>query len=619
MTLGYTKRKIVQNEKGFAVKIVEISAGDNMKKTSRMALTPTLNRFKFLFDVMKTVTDNYIFIVDLKTSTALVTPNLVAEFNLPGEVLNNISEYWFPLIHKEEQPDYIIHFENTMLNNNPPEFVSENRIKNRKGNFVWMRTRARLGYDSNGNAIIFVGVMNKMAAQNHADEITGLLNKYQFEQEVKNALINYRENNIGGAIFLFGLDNFKMINEAHNRAVGDLILKHVADTVSVLLPFSLKLFKLDGDTFAFVLPGASEEDIESLFSNIQKALMNPKIINGRSFFCTISSGTVFYPQSGRDYLVLHKHAEAAMDLAKREGKNRNVIFTKEQYNRWVRSLYIREYLRKSVEKDCKDFELYFQPQVCAHNQRLLGAEALLRWHNPRGKMVSPKEFVPILEETKLILPVGRWVVEEAIKVTKKWRKIISNFKMSINLSYDQIKDLSFLEFVLDCLKRHEVPPSAIILELTERKIVADWSFVNQQFEDFRRHGVKIALDDFGTGNSSLASMKYMSCDFVKIDRAFIENVLESEFDYKLIKYTIMLCHSIGMKVCLEGVEDITEYELLRNQCHADVIQGYLFGRPETAPAFEEKFLTPYFGELNDNGFVINECPMHYEESIASEC
>lgn len=587
-----------------------------MKKTSRVPLTPTLNRFKYVFDTFKSITDAYLFIVDLKTGTALVSPNFAADFKLPGEVFNNISDYWFPLVHQEEQPDYIIGFENTMLNHDPPEFVTENRIKNRKGAYIWIKTRAKLAFDHDGKPVVFIGVMTKMAVRNSADEVTGLLNKYQFEQEVKNALVNCREKNIGGAIFLFGLDNFKMINEAHNRAVGDVILSHVANTVSAILPYSLKLFKLDGDTFAVILPGACEADIEELFYNIQKALLNPKIINGRSFFCTISSGTVFYPQSGREYLVLHKHAEAAMDVAKREGKNRNVVFTKEQYNRWVRSLYMREYLRKSVENGCTDFELYFQPQVSTNSRRLIGAEALLRWHNPRGKMVSPKEFVPILEETKLILQVGRWILEEAIKVVKKWRQIIPNFVVSVNLSYEQVKDMSFQEFVLECLKRHGVPTSALILELTESKIVADWSFVNRQFDDFRRQGIKIAIDDFGTGNSSLASMKYLSCDVVKIDRAFVENILESEFDCKLVHYTIMLCHSIGIKTCIEGVENIAEYELLKNQCHADVIQGYLFGRPESVTLFEEKFLSKYIGEEAE--FFEDNLPIHHELSAASD-
>ena len=590
-----------------------------MKKASRVPLTSTLNRFKYVFDAFKSITDAYMFIIDLKTNTALVSPNFVADFNIPGEVFNNISDHWFPLIHQEEQPDYIIGFENTMINHDPIEFVTENRIKNRKGVYIWIKTRARLVYDHDDKPIVFVGVMSKMAVRNSADEVTGLLNKYQFELEVKNALTNCREKDIGGAIFLFGLDNFKLINEAHNRAVGDLILIHVANTVSAILPYNLKLFKLDGDTFALVLPDAVESDIEELFSNIQKALLNPKIINGRSFFCTISSGTVFYPQSGRDYLVLHKHAEAAMDMAKREGKNRNVIFTKEQYNRWVRSLYMREYLRKSVENNYADFELYFQPQVDTNSRRLIGAEALLRWHNPRGKMVSPKDFVPILEETKLILPVGRWIIEEAMKIVKKWRYYMPNFRVSINLSYEQIKDLHFQDFVLSCLKHNDIPSSALVLELTESKIVSDWSFVNRQFDDFRRHGIKIAIDDFGTGNSSLASLKYLSCDIVKIDRAFVENILNSEFDCKLVHYTIMLCHLIGIRTCIEGVEEIAEYELLKNQCHADVIQGYLFGRPESVSSFEEKFLIPYIGEVETAFPYKDSHLLHEEESAASEC
>ena len=155
--------------------------------------------------------------------------------------------------------------------------------------------------------------------------------------------------------------------------------------------------------------------------------------------------------------------------------------------------------------------------------------------------------------------------------------------------------------------------------MTESKIVSDWTFVNRQFDDFRRLGIQIAIDDFGTGNSSLSSLKYMNCDFVKIDRAFVKNVLESEFDYKLVKYTIMLCHSVEMKVCLEGVENFTEYELLKNQCNADVIQGYLFGRPESAPGFEEKFLTAYLEELAQHKVIYNTCPIQHELSLASEC
>ncbi|MBQ1915490.1 MAG: EAL domain-containing protein, partial [Selenomonadaceae bacterium] len=291
-----------------------------------------------------------------------------------------------------------------------------------------------------------------------------------------------------------------------------------------------------------------------------------------------------------------KHAEAAMDIAKRDGKNRNCIFSKEQYNRWVRSISMRDNLRESVENGCTGFSLFFQPQVSAEDQCLIGAEALLRWKSPKGRMVAPMEFIPILEETRLIIPVGRWIVEEALRVCKKWRRIVPNFKVSVNLSYEQVKDASFKDFVNDCIDRYDVPPEALVLELTESKIIADWNFVNREFNHFRKKGISIAMDDFGTGYSSLATLKNLSCDIVKIDREFVKNILENDFDRRLVKYTVELCHSIGIRTCIEGVEEEEVYKLLRQECNADTIQGYLFGRPESVENFEEKFLDGKAGE-----------------------
>ena len=250
---------------------------------------------------------------------------------------------------------------------------------------------------------------------------------------------------------------------------------------------------------------------------------------------------------------------------------------------------MREHLQTSTEGGFKDFELYFQPQVDARTKKLIGAEALLRWHNPRGKMVAPMEFIPLLEETRLILQVGRLVFEESIKQLKKWLAVQPNLKISVNLSHEQMKDFSFQEFVINCLERYEVSPSSVVLELTESKIVADFDFVNKQFENFRRAGIKIAMDDFGNGYSSLAALKNLNCDIIKIDRAFVKNILTSDFDLQLVKYIIELCHSIGMITCIEGVEEFAEYEILTEVCKADEIQGYLFGRPEPPKIFEEKF------------------------------
>lgn len=561
-----------------------------MKRDNRINLSPALRRFKFFFDLLKKTTDNYIFFADLQENIMMVSPNLVTDFALPSEIMINFNEYWYELVHPEERAQVKAALQAVTVKHTVFEHSMEYRVKNRKGEYVWLRCRGRVGTDREGNPNIFTGFMFRMAQRNRADEVTGLLNKYQFEHAVKMALAQYRATGDGGAVIILGLDNFKIVNETYNRVVGDLVLKNVSQVIANILPAPLTLFKLDGDEFAVIYPQATEKEVGELFASVQKALSRPQEADGHQYLCTVSCGTVLYPAGGKDYLVLHKHAEAAMDLAKRDGKNRNVVFSKDQYNRWVRSIAMRDSLWDSVENGCQGFSLFFQPQVAAADQRLIGAEALLRWRNPKGKMVAPMEFIPILEETKLIVPVGHWIFEEAVKVCKKWRKFVPDFCMSINMSYEQLKDLSFRQFVIECLQRHDLPAEAIILELTESKIVADWGFINKQFDEFREHGIAIAMDDFGTGYSSLASLKYLSCDIVKIDREFVKKILENDFDLKLVQYVVALCHSIGIKCCIEGVEGEPEYKLLTKECNADFIQGYLFGKPEDTETFVVKYL-----------------------------
>ena len=560
-----------------------------MRKTYRPTLSSNLKRFKFYFDLLKRTTDDYLFLSDMQENMVMLSPNLVQDFELPGEILSDFDHHWLPLVHPEEQEEYQKSIDTIKLHKSR-EHQLDYRVKNRKGEYVWIRCRGCVGLDREGTPNIFTGVMTRLSQRNQADEVTGLLNKYQFERAVKSALNAYRVTGEGGAIMVLGLDNFKIINETHNRVVGDRVLREVARQIEAVLPQELTLYKLDGDQYGLVCLGYGEQELAELFATIQGCLAHPYTVDGHQYFNTVSAGTVLYPQGGKDYLVLHKHAEAAMDLAKRAGKNRNCLFSKEQYNRWVRSITMRDSLWDSVENGCEGFSLFFQPQVRAGDRELIGAESLLRWRNPKGRMVAPMEFVPILEETKLIVPVGKWIFEEAVRVCKEWRKVRPNFRLSVNLSYEQVKELSFKEFAMNCLEKYDMPPESIVLELTESKIVADWSFINKQFDAFRQAGIKIAMDDFGTGYSSLASFKNLSCDIVKIDREFVKKILENDFDKKLVESVVTLCHSMGIMAYIEGVEDVEEYKLLRDTCKADAIQGYLFGHPESKENFEEKFL-----------------------------
>ncbi|WP_102493673.1 bifunctional diguanylate cyclase/phosphodiesterase [Selenomonas felix] len=561
-----------------------------MAGKKRAPLSPILRQNKRIFDLMKNTTSDYAFMMDPAADVFLASPTFVRDYALPSETLTHVADVLHPLICVQDRRAFDAIFSSLMDVTEGRERQLDFRITNAKGDLTWLRLKGKIGLSEDGHPNLFVGTISQLARRNAADSVTGLLNRYQFTEDLGEALRAARETGKGGGLLVMGIDNFRTVNEAFNHEIGDVILREISECILQNVPRRLSLYRLDGDEFGLIYPEADEEMLREFFIRVQREFAHPQVYDGRQYLVTMSAGMVFYPQAARDPLVLHKYAQAALDTAKAGGKNRLNAFSKEVYNRWLRSLTIQEQILEDVKAGCRNFELYFQPQVAGDDQHIVGAETLLRWKNEKGHMVAPMEFIRILEETKTIVPVGRWIFEQALRVCKEWRKKIPNFCMSVNMSYEQIKDLSFLKFVEDCLHRHDMPPDAVVLELTESKIVSDLKFVNAQFDAFRLHGIKIAMDDFGTGYSSLSSLKNLNCDIIKIDRAFVMRILDNHFDQKLVEYTVELCHSIGKTTCIEGVESQDEYDCLVKICKTDTIQGYLFGRPEPQDVFEQKFL-----------------------------
>jgi len=393
-----------------------------------------------------------------------------------------------------------------------------------------------------------------------------------------------------GAVMIVGLDNFHLLNEAYEKHFDDVAMRQIGQSIAHVLPIHLNLYKLDGNKFGLMWPHTSREEVEIIFSSIQLCLREAKEANDQVFF-SASAGVVFYPDSGTDPLALQKHAQAALEMAQQQGREQLRVFSREKYQEWLRFINMQRAFEESIEKGCKGFRLFFQPQVDAITQELIGAEALLRWQEEDGHVVSPVVFIPVLERTRLIISVGRWIVEQAVKTCKEWQAFKPGFQMSINVSLCQLETSDLRECVRESLARYDLPAKYLTMELTESQQISDWQFVNEQFDYFRQMGVKVAMDDFGMGYSSLALLKYFDCDMIKIDKVFVDNILENDFDRNLIKYSIKLCRSIGMAVCVEGVEEKQVYEYLAQECGADVIQGFYFGRPEPEPIFRERFRT----------------------------
>ena len=249
-----------------------------MRKNNRIPLSPCLKRFKFFFDLLKKTTEDYLFFADLQENIVMVSPNLVQDFELPSEVMEDFDANWAPLIHPEERGPYLASMRSIQTSQSFFEHAMEYRVKNRKGEYTWLRCRGRVGTDRDGNPSMFVGMMSRMAQRNQADEVTGLLNKYQFEHAVKRALAEYRATGEGGAILVVGLDNFKIVNETYNRLLGDQVLKRVSRLIANVLPPALTLFKLDGDEFGIIYPGAGEEEVNDIFASMQSALSRRPVV-----------------------------------------------------------------------------------------------------------------------------------------------------------------------------------------------------------------------------------------------------------------------------------------------------------------------------------------------------
>ena len=254
-----------------------------------------------------------------------------------------------------------------------------------------------------------------------------------------------------------------------------------------------------------------------------------------------------------------------------------------------RALELTELLRESAEHEFKGFQMFYQP-IFRASRKLIGAEALIRWRCDKYGNVGPDEFIPLLEQSGLILPVGRWIFRECLRTCARWNKLIPGFDLSVNLSFMQLEDKDFFNFMLDTVSETGVNPEHIILELTESYLAANMDELSKRLEAIRRTGIRIAMDDFGTGYSSLGLLKQAPIDIVKIDKAFVKGILTSTFDSAFLRLAVELCDMLGIETCLEGVETEEEFEIVSAMA-LSYIQGFLLGRPFPTEEFERQFLS----------------------------
>lgn len=540
-----------------------------------------LDHIEIFFELLSQSTEDYIFFWDINRNKFKISSAIFDEFNLSKEIESDLVNCWSKIVYPDDVQIWKDDIQE-LLDGKKGEHNLEYRLINKYEEIVWISCRGKVYVSDDPKTILLVGRIKNIGEKNKFDSITGTWNREQFEHRM-NYLIKEKIYK-NGAMFIMDVDNFKNINEKYGHSYGDKVLRAIATEVLEYLPKDVRLYRLDGDEFAFFYPMCTKETIEKIYEKIHMYTNTQHEIESNKYYCTITAGVAMYPEDGDNYLDLFKHADIALDIAKISGKNRIKFFSQELYENKLKVISMQQKLRECVENNFNDFELFFQPQVNAITKEVIGAEVLLRWHSSTYGEVSPVEFIPILEQSNLIIPVGKWIIKEAVKQCKEWHKIKSDFKISVNVSYIQLKEDFFRDFIVECLVEYQLRPEFLILELTENCWIPDINLLNDKFISLKGIGVYIAIDDFGTGYSSLNYLKELSVNIIKIERSFVKNITYNSYEYTFLEYIIKLAHIINLKVCVEGIESYEEYDIVKS-LGVDIIQGFLFGRPVSASEF----------------------------------
>ncbi len=431
-------------------------------------------------------------------------------------------------------------------------------------------------------AVEFTAKSERLEYLAYHNPVSGLFNRVGFYQRVEVML-----DGAPLSVALVDVQRFEAINDSRGRAFGDKMLRQAGQRLRALLGKDALVAHLEAKTFAFVYrtAGTAQLEVERLETVIEAFEREPFDIDGEQIRIDLCGGLALSPDHGVDPEALEHAALAALDECHKRGL-RVHVFDEELRGRAARRLALELELRHAIEHE--EFELFYQPKFDAASQRLTGAEALLRWRHPQRGLVSPAEFIPLLEESALIVPVGHWVMAQALRTALAWRELQPGLRIAVNVSSRELRHRDFMDEVRVLLQPH-ADDQLVDVEVTESLLMDDIAGSILLLDSLRELGCKIAIDDFGTGYSSLNYLARLPADTLKIDQSFISVLTESPQTMSLVTNIINLAHSMSLTVVAEGVEDEGQANLLR-LLRCDVLQGYLLGRPMPAAAFAEKFL-----------------------------
>lgn len=546
----------------------------------------TAEQVRQVMDVLHPCMDDYLYVLDIKHDYYSIAPGAQKRFRMEKAEFSHATEKFREFIYPDDYDMLCRDLE--QIGKGQKEFHNlQYRWMDQEGDPVWINCRGHVLRDEDGQPEYLIGCINEIARKKKADNVSGLLGEFSLQKELEER----EAGRLNGFLLMIGLDNFKEINESKGMEYGDMILRKTAQCIQKAVLPDQKLYRVVADKFLIAdFHGRNVEDAVILYQEIRDEIDWFIEINRYEVVYTVSVGIVDLARiEDQSYGNLMMLSEFAMNEAKNGGRNRYYIFEEQDYQAFLKKRQLIRMLRHSVNHGFEGFEVHYQPIVDIKKLRLSSAESLLRFCSKEMGFISPEEFIPLLEESGLIIPVGKWVMHMAMEACRKIQEIMPDFRISVNLSYIQVLKSNVLSEILSGVMKYNLKPGSIMIELTESGFLES----NEKFltfcEGLRDHGILLALDDFGTGYSNFRYLYNLSPHTLKIDRSFTEKALQNEYEYNLLYHMADMTRSIHTKFCIEGIETSQELDKICG-IGPDYIQGYYFGKPCPYEEFKERYI-----------------------------
>lgn len=540
--------------------------------------------YRNVIELISRSTDDFLFLLDIEKDENWFFGPVDKDYNLrdKGKPTNTIEDM-LNIVHPLDR-EMVKNDMELILKGEKNIHDMNYRWINKDGNIVWINCRGIVIGDDEGKPFIMIGRVSEEALRHLYNSLTGLWNKRKMREDLK---VKFN-NDPNGYLMLLDIDDFAALNLSYGREYGNDLLKKLAHNLENIDKIT-NIYHTDNNYFVLFVDAKNNKEIREVYNNIQNKMKD---------ICTFTASVT---PINKKYFVddnsLYDSAKYLLNSAKTNNKSIE-YFSMESIEEKIVSVELYHELNESVKNNFKGFEIYYQPQVKAGNYNLFSIEALLRYTSPTLGKITPNIFIPVLEHTRLINNVGLWVLEQALLQCKEWRKNIPDLKVSVNFSTVQFEDSNIADKIIDILKKTDMPGSALTIEFTESIKIHESELINKNMDLLKMYGVSLSIDDFGTGYSNLAYLKQLDINEIKIDRSFVNSIEENTYNYKLISNIIEFAKTNNIRVCCEGVESTRELAMLES-LSPNLIQGFLFDKPEPTHYIEKTYMNKDSKEFND--------------------